>query len=311
MILGTVIGLVSPPATNYVIRTVQVTTVRPYDGIKSKGPIAFSGGAYFDSFDSSNPNYNDGFGGYSLAHRRANARALTNLKTDNAINVGGGTVFGSVTTGPGGVVTIGGGTVGDLAWNASNTGIEPGHSANDANMQFDDVAPPFPYGTGLTPMPGLGLDGLPVAFVLGSGNYQLGSVNLSSKTMFVSGNATLYVNGNFSTSGNGGVIIAPGATLKLYIAGTASISGNGIVNKSGRARNLSIYGLNTSTAFAYTGTSQFIGKVYAPYAAVKFSGGAEAIGAFTGASVTFSGGAHVAYDEDLKGDYLMDSWNEI
>src|SRR5438876_8903191 len=35
MILGTVIGLVSPPATKYVIRTVQVTTVRPYDGIKS------------------------------------------------------------------------------------------------------------------------------------------------------------------------------------------------------------------------------------------------------------------------------------
>jgi len=303
---------VSLQPTRFVSRTVRVTTVRPYDGIKSKGVIAFSGGSYFDSFDSSNVNYSGPGGRYDPAKRRANARALTNLKTANAINVGGGTVFGSVTTGPGGVVTIGDGTVGDLAWNANNSGIQPGHRTDDANMQFNDVQPPFVYGSGLTPVSGLGLDGLLYTWILGSGNYQMGSVNISGgRIMLVTGNATLYVNGNFSTSGTGGVIIAPGASLKLYVAGSTSVSGNGIVNNSGRARNLSIYGLNTSTAFAYTGTSEFIGTVYAPHAAIKFSGGAAAYGAFTGDNVIFSGGAHVAYDEDIKGDYVMDSWNEI
>src|SRR5437667_5606976 len=122
---------VSLQPTRFVSRTVRVTTVRPYDGIKSKGVIAFSGGSYFDSFDSSNVNYSGPGGRYDPAKRRANARALTNLKTANAINVGGGTVFGSVTTRPGGGVSIGDGTVGDLAWNANNYWIQPGHRRDD------------------------------------------------------------------------------------------------------------------------------------------------------------------------------------
>src|SRR6185503_906430 len=186
---------------------------------------------------------------------------------------------------------------------------------DDSNLEFDDVQPPFPYGSGLTPIPGLGLDGLPAAFVLSSGNYQLGSVNLSGgKTMVVTGtNTTLYVNGNFSTSGGGGLIIAPGASLKLYIAGSANFTGNGIVNGSGLSKSLSIYGLKTSTSFSYSGTSAFIGTVNAPNAAISFSGGAGAFGGFIGKTVNVNGGAHVAYDEALRtlGDFVLESWNEI
>jgi len=138
------------------------------------------------------------------------------------------------------------------------------------------------------------------------------SIN-GGRTMLVTGNASLYVNGNFSTSGSGGVYIAPGASLKLYIVGTGNFSGNGIVNNAGLARNLSIYGLNSSHSISYSGSSGFIGTVYAPHADFKFSGSAGAFGAFTGETVTVSGGAHVAYDEDLKNtsDYVMESWNEI
>ena len=131
--------------------------------------------------------------------------------------------------------------------------------------------------------------------------------------MLVTGNATLYINGNFSASGTGLIYIAPGASLKLYVAGTASFSGNGIVNDAGVARSLSIYGLDSSRSFAYSGTSAFIGTVYAPHADFRFSGGSGAFGAFTGESINVSGGAHVAYDEDLRNtaDYVMESWNEI
>ena len=312
MILG---SLSSSP--RLVSRTVRVTTIRQGfapGGLNTKGRIVFSGGSYFDSFDSKNPNYNTG-GRYDPAKRNAKAKAITNLGDAAAINVGGGIIYGSVTTGDDGGVNIGSGAVGDLAWNANNSGIQQGHQSDDANLEFDDVQPPFPYGSGLTPVSGIGLDGLPATFVLDSENYQLGSVNLSGgKTMVVTGtNTTLYVNGNFSTSGGGGVIIAPGASLKLYIAGSASFTGNGIVNGSGQARNLSIYGLKTSTSFSYSGTSEFIGTVNAPNAALSFSGSAGAFGGFIGKTANITGGAHIAYDEDLRnvGDFIMESWNEI
>src|SRR5438128_9142077 len=139
MILGTVSG--SP---TFVSRTVRVTTIRQGSspgGLNAKGHIIFSGGAYFDSFDSSDPNGSSN-GKYDIAKRKANAKAVTDLGTGGAISVGNGTIFGSAITGPNGKVTVGGGSVGDLAFTASNSGkIQEGHTGNDANLQFDDVAP--------------------------------------------------------------------------------------------------------------------------------------------------------------------------
>jgi hypothetical protein len=320
MILGTVSGSLSQSSPVFVSRTVRVTTIRQGQspgGLNARGHIIFSGGAYFDSFDSTDPNGSSN-GKYDPARRKANAKAVTNLGTGAAINVGGGRIYGSVSTGPDGIVTVGSGAVGDLAFIPSSTEkIQQGHERNDANLEFDDVQAPFTYGSGLTPVTGTALLGgllNTYTWLLDSGNYQLGSVSISGgRTMLVTGNATLYVNGNFSTSGNGGLVIAPGASLKLYIAGTGSFSGNGIVNNAGLARSLSIYGLNSCRSIAYSGISEFIGTVYAPHADFRFSGASGAFGAFTGETINVSGGAHVAYDEDLRntGDFVMESWNEI
>jgi hypothetical protein len=316
LIFATVSGTFAPSAPTLISRTVRVTTTKQgtgVGGINARGRINFSGGAYFDSFDSSNPNGSTN-GKYDPAKRKANAKAITNQGGGGAISMGNGTVFGSVATGPNGKVAIGNGSVGDLAWNAGSSGIQPGHESNDANLQFDDVQPPFLYGSGFTPVSGLDVDGTLRTWVLDSGNYQLGSVTISGgRSMLVTGNATLYVNGNFSTSGSGVLYIAPGASLKLYIAGTGSFSGNGIVNQSGFSRNLSVYGLNSSRSISYSGTSEFIGTVYAPHADFNFSGAAGAFGAFTGETVTVSGGAHVGYDENLHatGEFVVVSWNEI
>src|SRR5436190_1284007 len=210
MILGAVGGSVSPSTPRYLSRTVRVTTIKQGSGrggLNAKGHIVFSGGAYFDSFDSEDPNASTN-GKYDVAKRKANAKAITNLGGGGAISMGNGTVFGSVITGPAGKVAIGNGAVGDLAWNASNSGIQPGHEKDDANLQFDDVTEPYQYGSGLTPVSGLGLDGLLYTWVLDSGNYQLGTINISGgRSMLVTGDATLYVNGNLSTSGSGVIYI--------------------------------------------------------------------------------------------------------
>jgi hypothetical protein len=130
------------------------------------------------------------------------------------------------------------------------------------------------------------------------------------------GDATLYVNGNFTTSGSGFVYVAPGASLKLYIAGTLTVSGTGVMNGSGYAHDLSIYGLGTAKSnWAYSGSSAFIGTVYSPYDQFTFSGSAGASGSFTANNVVISGGAAVHYDESLNGgtlpEYIACSWNEI
>ena len=206
------------------------------------------------------------------------------------------------------------GSVGDSAWNASNSGIEAGYSSNDANVQFNNVTAPFAWGSGSTPVAGAGGDGTNYNWVVGPGNNQLTSVNISvGKKMIVTGDATLYVSGSFFASSTGYVYLAPGASLKLYIGGTGAVSGTGIINGSGYAKNFSVFGLPTCTALSYNGSSEFIGTVYAPSADFSFSGNAGAFGSFTANTVTVSGGAHIAYDKGLnaEGRYVANSWNEI
>ena len=88
------------------------------------------------------------------------------------------------------------------------------------------------------------------------------------------------------------------------------------MNGTGYARNLSVYGLGTTTSnWDYSGSSAFLGTVYSPYDNFTFSGGAGAYGSFSANNVTISGGASVHYDESLSAgsdqQYIASSWNEI
>src|SRR5436190_6012824 len=319
MMLGTVTG---PSVPAYLSRTVRVTTKRlsPGDGgLQAKGRINLSGPSWLDSFDSANPQESTN-GKYDPAKRTSNGLALSNSTEPDSVHVGTGHVYGRVTSGPGpltgldATVTYTSGAVGDSAWNSGNSGVKEGHSSNDANVQFNDVTAPFSWGTATSPVAGTGADGTNYNWVVGPGNNQLSSVSISSgKKMLVTGDATLYVDGSFNTSGSGFVYLAPGASLKLYISGTGAVSGTGIINGSGYAKNFSVFGLPTCTAFSYNGSSAFIGTVYAPSADFTFSGSAGAFGSFTANTVTVSGGAHIAYDKALNADgrYVANSWNEI
>src|SRR2546423_3309937 len=198
MIVGTVPSS-SGTAPGYVARKVRVTTTRAKTpgggGISAKAKISFSGSGMLDSFDSSDPAYSTS-GKYDPAKRKAGAIALTNLKTADAIHVDAAHIFGTVITGPGGTVTAAGGAVGDAGWNATQSGIQPGHSADDANVQFNDEQVPFTSGY---TTPGSGYFGSTNAtYLLGSGNYKLsGSANIGhGKSMIVTGDAVVHVEGD-------------------------------------------------------------------------------------------------------------------
>src|SRR5437773_4210193 len=296
---GMILGSLSPSAPAMVSRKVRVTTKTQSagaGGLAAKGGIQFEGNSYLDSFDSADSNYSTD-GNYDPAKRKDKAMALTNSKAPGAVRLASAKIYGSATTGPGGSVSIAGGTIGDAAWVAVQTGAQAGHVENDANVQFDDVSAPFIFASGLTPIAGI-VGGTNYGYIVDGTvqqNFNLPSANVdSTHPMIVIGNATLYIDGNLVVSGSGFIYLDLGASLKLYAGGSMDIGGTGIINGTSRAKDFSIYGLNTCTAVSYSGSSPFIGTVYAPYAAFTLSGTGGGFGSFSANTISIATGAHVA-----------------
>ena len=268
-----------------------------FTGLTAKGTIQFFGGAYLDSFDSTN-------GPYSLALARSNAVALTDSTTNGAIFLSGGAyIAGNAVTGPGGTVTT------------TNGAIVTGTIGNNANVQINDPTFPTFFTNSGSPYsivvpPGGLLGGTNYDAIFTNKNYELsslgfggGSPNFGTK-MAVTGNVVIYLtqtgNNVFVVGGPAFVYIAPGASLTIFSAGNVTISGGGVVNGNQNANTCFIYGLKTCTAVTYAGGANFIGVVDAPEANVIFSGPERVwSGAGIANSFNISGTSGVHYDENL------------
>lgn len=302
---GTNQAVVSLPANSAFYRLVsrQSSLGASSGAVIAKGTISLTGGGSIDSFNSADPTYSSN-GLYDASKRRANAVVLTDSSANPAISTGTGKIYGYAVTGPGGTVT---GSVGDIAYNAtSNSFPEAGHIAQNANVQFAEVAAPFPYGTGTTPVSGTNsYGGTNYTYQLGTGNYNMpnGSHVAGGQAMLITGNPTvLYINGSFSISGSGFIYIAPGASLLMYINGMGTFSGVG-VNGAGNATNCYIYGMTNCTSLTYSAANQFVGVVYAPEAAFTQSGSGGFSGSLTANTVTIIGGS-LHFDESLIPPHL-------
>src|SRR6266511_2026053 len=114
--------------SHYARRKVRVLTqkARSGGGLTDRGSITFRAGGSLDSFDSSDSKFSTN-GKYDPAKRRAGGKAATNSNASDAIHAVSVHIYGTVATGPGGTVTVGSGAVGDVAWNASQFGIQTDH----------------------------------------------------------------------------------------------------------------------------------------------------------------------------------------
>ena len=154
--------------------------------------------------------------------------------------------------------------------------------------------------------------------VMGNGNYQVG--NLSGKIL-VTGDAVLHVTSSFNVTGNDYILLAPNASLKVYVsAPSASIGGNAVINPTGYAVNFQYYGLPSNTSVTFQGNGTYVGTLYAPQAGFQLNGGGNDVFDFTGASVTktvkMNGKFKFHYDEALDRigplrDYVITAWNEL
>jgi hypothetical protein len=159
------------------------------------------------------------------------------------------------------------------------------------------------------------------SYVTGSGNYQVNGLSMSGHSDFlVAGDTVLYVNGDFSMSGQSTIHILPGASLKVYVNGNASLSGNGIMNLNEDASKFSLYGLPSCTSISLSGNAAFTGTIYAPSAALSLNGGGnnqyDIVGAVVADTASFHGHFAFHYDEKLgrnggKPQFRIASWSEI
>ena len=309
-------------AQTYLVRGVRLNTRRKGMFVKAmvaKNAITISGNVLTDSYNSTDPAHSTG-GLYDPAKALANGDVASDGQLIKEITTSGSVqIYGHIETGPGGTIGMSGAvSIGDAAWvSGGHNGLEPGFFKDDMNVTFPDVAVPFNGGT-FPPITGF-VGTTNYTYVLNQNvNYQISSINLVGKQkIMVTTQAVLYVTGNLSMSGQSAIIIAPGASLTLYVGGpSASLSGQGVMNGTGFATNFVYYGLPGNTSVSLSGGSGFTGIIYAPEATLNVSGGSLISGATISGSVSASGGFNFHYDESLAnfgngGSFIITSWNEM
>ena len=298
------------PATS---RAVQIWLKKrgsfPY-ALAAKEQITMNGGAYVDSFDSSDPAKSTG-STYDPAKQQANA-IVASMSTSSALQLT--TVYGTASTTASGGLSLSGSigpTLDPLLRATTVVGAETqGWVTHDLNLTIPDVTLP----SGLNNAYHLGT--ITSAQTISSGDWQADSVDCKD-SILITGHVRLYVRGDFTTTGQGYLQISPGASLEVYIGGNVKLAGGGVINGSGLAANNQWYGLTSSTDWKVAGGGQWLGTVYAPEASVKFAGNSDSFGAFIANDFTISGGAGFHYDEALKNlsggnqRYSVATWQEL
>ena len=287
-----------------------------------------------DSFDSADANYSNwstnlGYGLYptgNLNKTKANGDVVTDYTITNSLSVGNAKIKGQAKTGPTGTLGINNGSVGDRAWvEGGNTGVQPGHFADDMNVLFPSVTLPS---TTWLPAVQVGNNGTPNQIngdtydyiILTSGDYSIPGLTGS---LYIGSNVTARIKctGDVKLTGNSDQIhVASGANVRFYMTSASfNLAGNGLVNENGNASSFYYFGLPSNLSVGFNGNASFTGAIYAPQAAFTLGGGGNNTYDFVGASVTKSvkmnGHFNFHYDENLARNgfgrgYIPTNWKE-
>jgi hypothetical protein len=238
------------------------------------------------------------------------------LGVTNSVAVGNADIWGKVSTGIGGTVQgLNNGSVGDIAWHAAGmTGIKPGWHLQDMQVEWPPItdAPT----TWLNPTGGK-VGTTSYQYILTGGSFGVSQLNGG---LYVMGESTLVVQDTLDIGGSDAIVLAPGATLKIYCyAQNAKISGGGLVNPDNQPAKFQYYGMPSNKSLHFSGGTAFAGVIYAPEADFILGGGGGTRMDFTGASMSKSlklnGKFNGHYDEalrDLKtAGFTILSWNEM
>lgn len=282
-------------------------------GIVARKTFAVSGNGYIDSFDSSDP-FKSNNHMYDVGKRQSHGDVGILDSTGSTLS-NGTYIYGNLTySGPavqqtqhvqGTISTPFNVNVPEVSapnWaSGSYSTALPVANGGVITIRGDPNASP-PTGTASNPLR------YQVSSVALSGNNQ--SVVIQSPTDNTGkplpgyDNVEIWVTGDLSTSGQAGITQDTNAQVKFYVQGNISLTGNSIVNQSGYAANLLLYGVTPSDGSTHTayiaGNGNFIGVVDAPDFNTTFGGNGDIMGAVVGYTMTIQGNGSLHYDEALS-----------
>jgi len=153
-----------------------------------------------------------------------------------------------------------------------------------------------------------------------SGKY--GSLSLASNSkLTISGQVTLFIDGDFTMNSNSILEIAPGSEVEIILGNGAFIqrSNTQINNLSRDPRCLAILGTEDFHSMTFRSNSAFYGVVYVPEANVDFFANADFFGSIVANYLHLSSNVGIHYDESLGEwdkygvqltTYVVKSWQE-
>ena len=301
------VEIVAQPATSSV-------TLRP---ILAKTTITMSGGAYTDSFNSSDPLKSTN-GQYDPAKRQKHGDIATTI-TGNQSDLGSCYIYGNASSNGGAFVKST--NVQGTIYNNFSTTVPP---ISDPSFSSVNSTPTTVYNPHN-----------PVTLTAGTAsapaNYVLSAINISNKQNPLilappasgqPGYINVWVKGNVNTSGNGYIQIMSGVQATFYVDGDISVSGGAFDNENGIASSLTIYGVTPSDGstrnYTVSGNSTFVGVINAPAFNFQLTGTGDVMGSVIANQITITGAAGFHYDEALAHSlapstivgYTVGSWVE-
>jgi hypothetical protein len=135
-----------------------------------------------------------------------------------------------------------------------------------------------------------------------------GNFTLNNDTLNIAGDVTLFVDGDFSMTGNPRIKINNGSSLTLVITGKFNLLNGRITDNSGNtnaSQSFKVYSSYASTSATDAGIIiqadfDMYAEVYAPLAHVDIDASGELYGAVRGKTVNVTGNARIHYDEALR-----------
>ncbi len=292
------------------VRTQASKVTRPLFQMAMFGDlkVSLSGTVFTDSYDSALGNYAGQATHYDAATKRSYARTNGDVGSNHDIDVGGSVaVYGDVSPGPTGGLTVSGGGV--------------AISGSTANLAAEIPLDPVTYSGAGTAMGDLRLTG--GVTDIATGTYHYTDMNLAGTAILrVRAGQTVTINsdGGLKMGAQNAFVVEPGGRLTFNSNGDVQIAGQGMTqgtltyDSRGRVSGITP-GTNpyagdvrinvvSGKTVTMSGTSDFYGVVYAPDTTVKFSGTSKYFGAVIGDSVSDTGTQDFHYDERLGRDFV-------
>ena len=260
--------------------------------------ITMSGGAYTDSFDSSDSTKSTN-GQYDQAKRQKHGDIATN-SIGNSSDLKDSFVYGNASSNAGEIK------------NSSNV---QGTVYNNFSTSVSTVSTPT-FSSVDSTVTTINNPSAPVTLTAGTAasptNYKLTTMVISDGTKPVilaapvagqESYINIWVTGKMTTSGSGYIKQMPGVHATIYVEGDVTVSGSAFDNENGYASYLTVYGVtppNKGTSkYTVSGDGTFIGLVNAPSYDLTVSGNGDFMGALIMRSANLSGKAGYHFDEAL------------